>query len=238
VSTFLLIATALYAAALLVADRIERDRQPGLRRISFYERLRAMMRRALEAADPIHASLGSGSVLTAAPQALAASAVARVTGQVTRGVPPALVTCGSPTLLVTCGAALESLHGAAPETQPQLLGTEPLAFAVGGWEATANRALSGEVYLGPFGVDGLLLAEGAQADVPERLAGVANLDVAGTLLLGASDGVVGEDVYAASAYTGERPRLGGLAVQDGLRVALVLAMLVGLALCLAKLGGG
>ena len=139
---------------------------------------------------------------------------------------------------MTLPISFEFFPPKTPEGVAKLRGVRQQLYALAPEFCSVTYGAGGSTQAGTFAVVAEMLAEGAQADVPERLAGVANLDVAGTLLLGASDGVVGEDVYAASAYTGERPRLGGLAVQDGLRVALALAMLVGLALRLAKLGGG
>lgn len=238
-----LIALALYALANWLLDMRLSRRQRPLRSIAVYERLSALTSRAVETDAAVHFSLGSGSLLTEAPQVASACALGQ--SLMEGPLPQVLCTCGSPTLYVTASGALQGATvGQSSEQQVTLerpsvclVGTEPAALAPGAWDAVDGRQLAGEVFFGPFGAEGLLLAEGSPAASPERLVGTAEIDALACLSLGASAWVVGEDVYAARAYARKNRQQGGLAVQDAIRVILLLAVLVGLGLRLAGWGG-
>ncbi|MEN6478750.1 MAG: DUF6754 domain-containing protein [Anaerolineales bacterium] len=238
-----LVALALYALATWLLDMRLSRRQRPLRTITVYERLAGLVSRSVETDAAVHLSLGSGSLLTEAPQVASACALGQ---RLMEGaLPRALCTCGSPTLYVAAAGALQGAaigHGGEQQTARErpsvcLVGTEAAALAPGAWDAADGRQLAGEVFFGPFGAEGLLLAEGSPTVSPERLVGTAEIDALVGLSLGASAWVVGEDVYAARAYAHKDGQQGGLALQDAIRVVLLLAVLAGLGLRLAGWGG-
>jgi hypothetical protein len=249
-----LAAVALYTLALLAS--IWRKGTPGLaplRPIPLFDRLLSRLCHSVEADAPLHLSLGSRGVAMATPEIAQAAALAtRMAHVAGAATAPLIVTSGSSTLFVAISAvgrtppAADSAERGA--VQSVLVGAEPLSYAVGAWNVATASRLAGQVCFGPFGPEGLLLQEGARESGAqdsaalscglERLAGSAEIDAAALLMLGSTASAVGEDVYAASAYLQQPAHRAGLALQDGVRVCLLLGILIGLGLRLAGVWGG
>ena len=108
----------------------------------------------------------------------------------------------------------------------------------------AARALSAmrvaeplaNVLIGTHGAEGLLLAEAGAASGITQLGGTA--DPSGAALLHATLGeaLVGEEVFAAGAYLHRPDHLGSLATQDLVRIVIIIALVVGIALTSLDLG--
>ncbi|NLX37388.1 MAG: hypothetical protein GXY68_11940 [Chloroflexi bacterium] len=221
----LLLLLGAWASLLLLLEWRRRPQTP-MRVPRLYAQLRVAIDRAIETGRSIHLALGSRSLPDAADEATVAMALVHATLQERdHDATPNLVSCGDGTLYALAA-------GAAPTSAAHaiMLGVEQAGYAVGAWRALAGQRLAGQMLAGPTGAEGLLLAEGRIDAAPDGLAGAARMDDAGVLMLGSSAWVVGEDYYAASAHSSDPSHTGGLALQDIVRLLLVLVMLAGLAL--------
>ena len=98
-----------------------------------------------------------------------------------------------------------------------------------------DENVSAAVFMGHFGVEAALLADAAERD--NALAVGASDDLAGQAVWYASapETLIGEELFAASAYIGASPyQTASLTVQDVLRWIIIAVLVVG---ALAKLFG-
>ncbi len=98
-----------------------------------------------------------------------------------------------------------------------------------------DEGVSAAVFMGHFGVEAGLLADAAERD--NALAVGASDDLAGQAVWYASapETLIGEELFAASAYIGGTPaQTASLSVQDLLRWIIIASLIVGAA---AKLLG-
>ena len=239
---FVIAWAVLLAIPLLLLWFIVRFRRhaPTLRPIAAWEALRGLMGRATEEGKRVHLSLGRSGV--GGEQTAVVSAALDVQRHLARegaGMnaqrgAALVVTVADPLLLL---AAQDTLYRAYRErglaadydaTQVQFIAPDPLAYAVGAQDRIADEQTAANVMVGHLENEYLLLGEtGAQRDLLQ----VAGSDVLHTqaLMTGTADHVLlGEEMFAAGAYLTRRPGLiASLQVQDVLRVAAVIAILLG-----------
>jgi hypothetical protein len=229
----------LLAIPLLLLWFIVRQRRhaPALRRIAAWEALRGLVGRATEEGKRVHLSLGRSGV--GGEQTAVVSAAMDVQRHLARegagmNTAPLQTTVADPLLML---AAQDSLYRAYRErgltanydaTQVQFMAPDPLAYAVGAQDQIDDEQTAANVMIGHLGDEYLLLGEtGAQRDLLQ----VAGSDVlnAQALTTSTADHVLlGEELFSAGAYLTRRPALiASLQVQDVLRVAAVIAILVG-----------
>jgi hypothetical protein len=216
-------------------------RTPELRPIAAWEALRGLVGRVTEEGKRVHLSLGRAAVggeQTAVVSAaldvqrhLAHEGAALDTGPED---PALVVTVADPLLMLAAQDALyrayrEVGHPAGYDaTQVQLIAPDPLAYAVGAQDRIDDERTAANVMVGHQGDEYLLLGEtGAQRDLLQ-VAGSDALNAQALMVATADHVLLGEEAFAAGAYLTRRPALvASLQVQDVLRAAAVIAILVG-----------
>ena len=228
----------LLAIPLLLLWFIVRSRRhtPSLRPIAAWEALRGLIGRATEEGKRVHLSLGRSGV--GGEQTAVVSAALDVQRHLARegaGMSAApLVTVADPLLLLT---AQDTLYRAYQErdqanaydgTQVQLISPDPIAYAVGAQDRIDDEQTAANVMVGHLEDEYLLLGEtGAQRDLLQ-VAGSDALNTQALMTSTANHTLLGEEMFAAGAYLHHRPPvIASLQVQDVLRVAAVIAILVG-----------
>jgi hypothetical protein len=93
------------------------------------------------------------------------------------------------------------------------------------------------IYMGAFFAESLLLAETGNAAGSIQIAGTAEAAQLPFFIAACDYTLMGEELYAASAYLSREPLLlGGLKGQDWVKILLVIAMIIGVTL--VSLGWG
>jgi hypothetical protein len=214
---------------------------PTLRRIAAWEALRGLVGRATEEGKQVHLSLGRASV--GGEQTAVVSAALDVQRQLAQegasldaaqGNPALVVTVADPLLMLTAQDSLYRAYrrrgypASYDSTQVQLVAPDPLAYAVGAQDRIDDERTAANVMLGHQGDEVLLLSEtGAQRDLLQ-VAGSDALNAQALITATADHVLLGEEIFAAGAYLTRRPALiASLQVQDVLRVAAAIAILVG-----------
>src|SRR5262249_59148942 len=84
------------------------------------------------------------------------------------------------------------------------------------------------LYLGPFFAESLILAETGFATKAIQVAGTANVHQLPFLVVACDYTLIGEELYAASAYLSREPKLvGGLKGADLMKIIIITAVIVG-----------
>ena len=239
----LLALSALVLIALLIL-RGRKGPRPTIRPLPAFQDLRDEIGHAAERGGTLHIALGSGGLNGEdAVTSLAGLQVVETLANVaiSYNVPP-IITVGNPTLLPLAQDLLRRAyerHGLAERYDPgrvHFIAPSPVAYASGAANVAAAESVTANVMTGAFGAEVSLIADaGARRDLPQ-LAAVAAPHAVGALYPVTGRLAVGEELYAAGAYTtGERRYLSSLMAQDILRVILVLIILG--AAVLALVGG-
>ena len=97
-----------------------------------------------------------------------------------------------------------------------------------------DEKISANVLMGNFGVEAALLTDAAERENTFTLAASDNLTAQAVMYASAQEPLIGEELYAAGAYTDAGPlHTASLTVQDILRWSIILVILVGALLKLA-----
>jgi hypothetical protein len=110
----------------------------------------------------------------------------------------------------------------------RVVGLTPIAFATALTPLVKDEAVAGNVLIGPVGPEAVLLTEAAGRAHVTTIAGSDNPTAQAVLFATADHPLVGEDVYAVSAYLGRsRAHVASLQAQDWMRLVLAAAIVVG-----------
>jgi hypothetical protein len=228
--------TLIGGAALLLGllTLLRRKAPPPLRPIPALTRLFRAIGLSVEGGTRVHASLGHGSLLTSRNGAtLAALAMLRYLAERTSPSDrPSVATAGEPVLGLLAQDTIKAGYQAAAAedlylpTTGRLTGLTPFSYAAGALPVVHDEHVSLNVLMGNFGPEAALLVESAErANVP-TLGGSDDLSAQAILYAAASEPLIGEELFAASAYLDAGPaHTASLTVQDILRW-LVIAMLL------------
>ncbi len=116
-------------------------------------------------------------------------------------------------------------------TTGRLSGLTPFSFAAGAMPVVRDENVSANVLMGDFGPEIALVTEAAERSNVPTLGGTDDLPAQAILYTAAQEPLIGEELFAAGAYLGAGPsHAASLTVQDILRWALILFLLVGAAL--------
>ncbi len=221
---------------------LRRKSSPVFREIPAFTRLRHAVGRVVEDGTRLHVSLGRGALVT--PQsasALAGLALLRRLAELTSaGDQSPIATSGDAALAILSQDTLQtgsqaSAQGAYDPTAGRLTGLTPFSYAAGALPAIRDENISTNVLIGNFGVEAALLIEAAERANTFTLAASDNLTAQAVLYASAQEPLLGEELYAASAYVdGGHLHAASLTVQDILRWLIIVVILVG---ALLKLTG-
>lgn len=225
------------AALLLLGFIFLRRRTPAvLRRIEAFERLNRSVGLAVENGTRLHISLGRGNLFTPrGGSALAALAlVRRLTERTSASDRPPVVTSGDASLAILSQDTLQSgYHAAGADDQyrfstGRLTGLTPFAYAAGTIPVVRDESVSTNVFIGDFGAESALMVEAAERENSTIIAASDNLSAQSIFYATSQDPLIGEELFAAGAYTGAgAAHEASLNTQDILRWLVILAIIFG-----------
>ncbi len=239
-----LLVLVLTAALLLALMFLLRKSPPKLRVIPALSRLYRSIGLSVEDGTRLLISLGNTSLLTGSAGApLAGLDLLRgVTERTSLSDRPPVAVAGEAPLALLAQDTLEAGYqaaGAAELYQPttgRVAGLTPFSATAGTMPIIADENVSAAVFMGHFGVEAGLLAEAA--DRNNALAVGSSDDLAGQAVWFASapETLIGEELFAASAYIGGTPaQTASLSVEDIVRWVIIVVLIVGSALKLVGL---
>jgi hypothetical protein len=237
-----LIVIAAAGFLLLLSTFLRRKTPARLRPIPALTRLYRVIGLSVEDGTRLHASLGRGSLLNPRSGAtLAALSMLRYLAERTSvSDEPPVATSGDPVLSLLTQDTLKAGYEASGggdlylPTTGRLSGLTPFSYAAGAMSVVRDENVSANVLMGNFGAEVALLVESAErVDVP-TLGGSDDLSAQAILYAAAQEPLIGEELFAASAYLDAGPaHTASLSVQDVLRWTLIVILLAGAVLKLA-----
>ncbi len=216
--------------------QVRRGPIPSLRPIPGYDRMKRMAREAVELGRPIHFSMGlSGLGGKLTPEALAGLMVLdHLAREMTISGNSPLVSLADPTLLpLASDMSRESItqyipSGEVPLNQVRYIAPQATAYAAGVMGLLERGELAGNVMVGSFGDEYLLMGEAGVRKGVQQVGGTSNLQALPFIYASADDTLIGEEVFAAGAYLSTiGSHIASLMAQDLGRVCLALAIIVG-----------
>jgi hypothetical protein len=214
---FLLFLSVLVLVGMLVL-RGRRGAAPSVRPLAAFQDLETETGYAAESGGAVHVALGSGEIYGEDELGISYSA-------------PPLVTVGDPTLLPLAEDALRRAYersGASEMYDPscvRFVAPTPVAYAAAAAQVVAMGDVTANMMAGSFGPEISLVADASARRDISQLGAVVSSGAAGALYPVTERLAVGEELYAAGAQmTGQRRYSISLAVQDILRVVVVLAI--------------
>ncbi len=229
----------LSSAFLLLAVTFWKRKSPArLREIPALTNLYRAIGLSVEDGTRLHILLGYGGLLNArAGSALAGLAALRhIAERTSVSDQPPVASAGDPSLGLLAQDTLQAGYQAAGvgelyvPTSGRVTGFGPFGFAAGAMPIIQNENVSANLMLGHFGPEAALITD--ISDRENVLVIGASDDLAGQAVLFAStqDVLIGEELFATSAYIGAgTTHAASLTVQDILRWLVILALLGGAA---------
>jgi hypothetical protein len=225
----------------LFSNRAKQEQVPSLRPIAAFDALKSLMARAIEAGQKVHLSLGIGSVNdTTFADTLAGLAVLEYASR--QGAPAGnapVVTMADPAVMLLAENTLRKAydtdrHGAdQAAAQVRWISPQPAAYAAGVMGVLALDDVAGNVMIGNFGDEYLIMGETAhhQRQPITTVAGASDPNVLPYVFATAPQGLWGEEMFAAGAYLAKKPsHIGSLLAQDAVRWLVSLIILGGVLL--------
>jgi hypothetical protein len=217
------------------AFRVRAGRSRDLRPLPGLDKLPVHIGHAAETGHAIHVSVGVaglGGPATAETWA-GLDLLAQLADQAAVYGSPLLVTVADATVLPLAQDIVRRAYSRQgdPEgydpTQVRLVSTDPTAYAAGVMGLLEREPLTTNVMIGPFGDEYLLIGEtGARRGVPQ-LVGASDPRTLPYVYATADDPLIGEEMFAAGAYTSRLPfQIGSLLTQDLARLVIVVAIVV------------
>lgn len=234
------------AAVLLLTFTLWRRRSPAVfRRIAAYDRLNREVGLAVENGTRLHISLGRGNLFTSfGGAALAGLALLRrIAERTSVSDRPPIVTSGDAGLTILSQDTAQSGYRAAGAedqfrvTAERVTGLSPFSYAVGAIPIMRDENISANIMIGDFGAESALVVEAADRQNASLIAASENLSAQSIFYASAKDPLIGEELFAAGAYTGAgTSHEASLNVQDILRWLVIFAILVGALLNIFGIG--
>jgi len=220
-----------------------RKSPPTFRELSAFRLLRKAIGLSVEEGSRLHVSLGRGGVNT--PQwasALAGLAtLLRIANLASAGDRPPVATCGDGALSILAQDTLQVSYqkttsaGQFDSTNSRLTGLTPFSYVAGAIPIMHDEQISTSILIGNFGIEAGLMTDAAERQGSRCVAASDNLSAQAVLYASTQDPLIGEELYAAGAYTGAGiMHAVSLHVQDILRWLIVAVVLIGI---LIKLTG-
>ncbi len=234
----------LAAALLILLSRLQRKSRPKLRTIPAFTRLYRAIGLSVEDGTRLLIGLGNTSLLTGnAGAPLAGLAMLRRLAERTSlSDRPPIAVAGEAPLALLAQDTLESGYreaGAGEYYQPttgRVVGLTPFSAAAGTMPIFRDEAVSAAVFMGHFGVEAGLLAAAAERENALAVGSSDDLTAQAVWFASAPETLIGEELFAASAYIGGSPsQTASLTVQDVLRWIIIAALVGGAALKLLGL---
>jgi len=214
-----------------------RKRWPAVfRPIKAYQQLNTAVERAVEAGERVHLSLGTGSVIGSDSAAAFAglSLLSQIAEATTTSDKPIVATAGDGAMAMLAQDSLRSVYKQANAMEHyknisgRMLGPTPYSYTAEIPNLLDSEDVSVNVLAGSFGSEGALTAEFARRQDTFVLAGTEDVQAQAMLYAMVDDPLIGEELFAAGAYTGAGPlHEASLRAQDAVRLLIILAILIG-----------
>jgi hypothetical protein len=232
------------AGLLFLLSILQRKPIPKLRAIPALTRLYRAIGLSVEDGTRLLIGLGNASLLTGSAGApLAGLGMLRQLAERTSvsDRPPVAVAGEAPLALLAQDTLEAGYQGAGAgefyqPTTGRVAGLTPFSAMAGTIPMLRDERVSAAVFMGHYGVEAGLLADAAERE--NALAVGSSDDLAGQAVWFASapETLIGEELFAASAYIGGTPtQIASLIVQDALRWIIILALVAGAGLKLLGL---
>lgn len=211
----------------------------ALRELPAFGRLLHSIGLAVESGKRLHVSLGRGNFYDsqAASALVGLSILERIARSASVSDRPPVATSGDGLLAVLSQDSLRSTYraiGAANQYDPnsaQMSGPTPFSYAAGVLPVLYDEQVSTTVFMGHFGSEVALITDAAERMGSFTLAGSDSLPAQAVFYAAAQEPLIGEELFAASAYLKSNPvNIASLQVQDIFRWLLIIAMFAGAAL--------
>jgi len=226
----------LSALLLLILSSRKRKSPPKLRGIPALTRLYRAVGLSVEDGTRLLIGLGGASLLTqngAAPLA-GLGLLRHLTERTSLSDRPPIAAAGESSIAFLAQDTLEAGYqgaGAGEFYQPttgRLTGMTPFSSAAGMIPILHDENVSATILIGHYGVEGALLAEAAERENTFLIGSSDELPTQAALFATAQEALIGEELFAASAYLGaSASHSNSLTVQDVLRWIIILALLIG-----------
>ncbi len=212
----------------------QRKNPPRFRSLPAFQQFQRALNLSVEEGKQVHISLGRGHPLTSQGAAgFASLGMLRHLAEITAaGDRPPLITTGEGTLILLAQDTTQSAYRAAmaedlyhPLTA-RLGGLSPMAYASGILPLFGEKHISAHLLIGNFGTESLLLGEAARRNHAFFIIASDDLSAQAGLFALSPYPLLGEELFAASAYLSRDPaHQASLNVQDVLRWLLILGLL-------------
>lgn len=216
--------------------RARAGQKPVLRQIRAFDALKGLVGRAVELGRTLHISLGVGSMANqTAADSLAGLSVLNFFGEQSAdtGVPPT-ISMADPTVMLFAQNVIRSVHpdrstGAAEAARHvRWIAPQPAAYAAGVMNILDSDEVDGNVMVGKFGDEYLLMGETAARHRMSHIGGTSDPNTLPFIYASAQETLLGEEIYAAGAYLKNIPaHIGSLVAQDAMRWLVGLVILGG-----------
>jgi hypothetical protein len=210
------------------------DPKRAFRSIKAFQHMQRSIELSVEDGSRLQISLGRGGVL--GPQSAAAFAGLTLLRQVAEiaadSDQPPVATAGDGALMLLAQDTLRASYrrlGIRDQYTlrlAQMAGATPFSFAAGTLPLILDRAVLSTALVGSFGSEVGLIANASQRSEGFSLGGSDNLNAQAVLFAAADEPLLGEEVYAAGAYTNAgNAHQASLRAQDVLRWIIILLIL-------------
>jgi len=230
-----LVIIGLVAILLLVLTLWKRRSPQQFRSIPALASLIRAIGLSVEDGSRLHISVGHGSLITPrSGSGLAGLAMLRYLAERTSSSDrPPVATTGDPALSLLAQDTLQAGYSAAGAeelfvpTTGRLTGMSPFGFAAGAMPVIRDERVSANVLMGYFGPESALLTDAAEQENVITIGASDNLVAQSILFAGSQDALIGEELYASSAYLGAgAAHTASLTVQDILRWLIMVTLLL------------
>ena len=230
-----LIFIVIVAVGLLILALVGRKSKKTLRNIPALADLQRAIGLSVEDGSRLHVSLGYGSLLSPrGGSALAAlTALRHIAERTSVSDRPPVASSGDPTLALLSQDTLQAGYTAAGAeelyvpTTGRLTGMSQFGFAAGAMPIVSDENVSANVMLGHFGPEAALLTVAAERANVITIGASNELSAQSILFAGSQDPLIGEELFATSAYLSDDPvHAASLTLQDILRWLIIAILLV------------
>ncbi|MCJ7619254.1 MAG: hypothetical protein MUP64_03440 [Anaerolineae bacterium] len=223
---------------LLIVNRRIRERgRPPLRSIPGYAELQEYLGEATESGRSAHVSMGTGGIGTGATaESLAGlNVLEHVAGQAAATGLDLVATVSDPSLWPVAQDVVREAYVAQgyPESYDpgcvRFISSDKVAYAAGVMDILGHEDVSCNVMVGSFGDEFLLMSEVGARNGLRQVGGTTSPQILPFVYASMGQTLIGEEIFAAGAYLlGKTSHLASLAVQDWLRTAIILTILIGI----------
>jgi hypothetical protein len=215
--------------------RVRAGKAGTLRSIAGLKELPHSIGRSAETGQPLHVSVGVAGVggATTAETWAGLTVLQELADEAAACDTPLVVTVADPTVLPLAQDVLKRAYirngnpDAYDPTQVRFIAPLPLAYATGVMGLVKREPLTGNVMIGAFGDEYLLIGEVGARQGLHQVVGTTNVTTLPLMYASADETLIGEEVYAGGAYTTALPiQIGSLLTEDWVRWLVILTIIV------------